>query len=198
MLRNYLIVAVRNLYRNKYFALINIIGLAVALAGCLLLLLFIQHELSFDSLHRNADSIYRVVEHMHNVDGFTRQRAYTGTPLLPLIRAELPSVQRGVRISPWEGLVRYKSQCFREGRFFFADPELFDMFTFPLLVGDSTIALREPNTVVLTAESASKYFGYESPLGKTITFDNNMELTVTGVLRELPSNSNLQFDFLAS
>jgi putative ABC transport system permease protein len=198
MLRNHLIVAVRNLYRNKYFALINIVGLAVALTGCIFLLLFIQHELSFDSFHTNADSIYRVVEHMHNVDGFTRRRAYSGTPLLPLIRAELPSVQQGTRVSPWEGLVRYKSQCFREGRFFFADAEMFDIFSFPLLSGDSATVLRKPNTVVITPEAAGKYFGDESPLGKTITFENSMELTVTGVLREIPSNSHLQFDFLAS
>ena len=198
MLKNYLIVSVRHLYRNKYFTLINIIGLAVALAGCILLLLFIQHELSFDSFNANASSIYRVVERMHNVDGFTRRRAYSGTPLLPLIKAELPSVKQGTRVSAWEGLARYKNQCFREGRFFFADAEIFDMFTFPLLNGDSATALKEPNTVVITPEAASKYFADESPFGKIITFENSMELTVTGVLREVPSNSHLQFDFLAS
>jgi putative ABC transport system permease protein len=122
----------------------------------------------------------------------------TGTPLAPLVQDIFPAVRTAVRISPWEGVVRTPESCFREDRFFFADSMVFDIFTFPLIAGDPKRVLAGPNQIVLTEETAQKYFGDDNPVGKTLTFDNTMEFTVTGILRSLPSNSHLQFDFLAS
>jgi putative ABC transport system permease protein len=198
VLRNYVKIAFRTLLRYKGYSFINIAGLAVGMAACLMMLFYLRHELTYDAFHANARRIYRVVEQMQRSDGFQRRRATTGTPLAPLVLNNIPDVDGATRISQWEGIVRSGDSWFREPQFTFADPTIFDVFTFPLKTGDPSRVLSGPNKVVLTEECARKYFGKSDPVGRTLTFDNTMEFTVTGVLQPIPSNSHLQFGFLAS
>lgn len=198
MLRNNLKISLRNLLRHKGYSFINIAGLAIGMAVCLLMLFYLRHELTYDSFHGNADKIYRVAEHIHRADGFNRSRANTGTPLAPLVQDYFPDVRAAVRFSIWEGIVSTGASCFRERQFCFADSTVFSVFTFLLAAGDPDRALAGPNKVVLTEKAAQKYFGDENPVGRTLRFDNTMDFTVTGILKPIPSNSHLQFDFLAS
>ncbi|MEE9442206.1 MAG: ABC transporter permease [candidate division Zixibacteria bacterium] len=195
---HYIKSAIRNIWKNKSYSIISMIGLSVGLSCCFALFIFVNHELSFDSFHSRSNEIYRVVEEMRSSDGFFRTRPYTGTPLAPLVEAEVPSVEHAIRISLWEGLIKYEENCFREKHVCFADPAFFDLFSFPILTGDSAKSLSSPNSVLISDKMAKKYFGEENPTGKTIIFENAINLTVTGIIDVIPANSHLQFDFVAS
>ncbi|MDP6038467.1 MAG: ABC transporter permease, partial [Candidatus Latescibacteria bacterium] len=211
MLRNYLIVAIRNLLRYKIHSFINIVGLAIGMACCVPILLFIQNELSYDRHHENADRIYRI---MKETDGASPKFSpYTCGALAPTLLTDFPEVKKAVRISSWGGTrVRYKDKNFGQ-RFCIADPSILQVFTFSFIKGDPQTALREPFSIVLTKEVAQKYFGDEDPMGKVVTVSDRYFTSnyigqkyfggyykVTGILENMPANSNftLRFDFLTS
>jgi putative ABC transport system permease protein len=199
MFRNYLTVAVRNLVRHKVHSFINISGLAIGMACCILILLFVQDELSYDRTHENADRIYRILVEYSTGSGQTGKIEATSGPMAPALLDEYPEVIHAVRIRPGgEVLVGYGDKRFYEERFCFTEPGIFDVFTFPLIKGDPKTALKEPDSIVITEEIARKYFGDEDPMGKTLRVDNKQDYRITGVLQKVPSNSHFGFDLFAS
>ncbi len=196
MLANYLKSGFRNIVKQKGFFFINTIGLAVGIAVCLMLYLWIIDEWSYDRYHEKADRIYRVVS-QSELEGRTDRHANTPAPLAPALLDEFPEVVKAVRFYSNTWLVGCESKRFYE-RVFFADPEIFEVFTFPLVKGVSKSALREPFSVVISETLGRKYFGDDDPLGKTLTFNEDRDYTVTGVMKDVPANSHFHFDLLAS
>lgn len=206
MLKNYLKTALRNLSRHKGFTAINIGGLATGLACCLLISIYIQHELSYDTFHRNAEQIYRVI--YSTSDDGTPTNANGSFAVGPAMKKDFPEVREFTRLrkvgqTGTKSLVRYEEKSFYEERFFFADSSVFDVFSFPLIKGNPETALSRPNTVVITEATVQKYFPDEDPIGKTLTADpfgegDMMEFEVTGILQDIPQNLHVHFDFLAS
>jgi len=197
MLSNYLKVAVRNLWRHKFYSLINVTGLAVGMAVCLMIVLWVRHELSYDRHHEHAAQIYRIALDGQTPEGDLKAPATQGA-LAPALRNEVPEVVAAARFFFSENLVSYEDRSFYEKRCYWTDPEVFEVFTLPFVQGDPETALDAPNSVVLTEETARRYFGTEDPLGRTIRVDNATDYVVTGVLRELPGNVHFKFGFLGS
>jgi ABC-type antimicrobial peptide transport system permease subunit len=194
MLKNYLKIALRNLKRHKGYSFINIAGLAIGMACCILILLWVQDELSYDRFHENAGDIYRVIQDIKFTDHDTTWTITQG-PLGPSLKADFPEIINATRITWRRSRLTYNDKSFDEV-LGMADGSIFEMFTFPLVKGDSTTALSDPHAIVIIEEMAEKYFGNEDPLGKTIKADNQWEFQVTGILEKVPHNSHLQFDFL--
>jgi putative ABC transport system permease protein len=205
MLKNYLTIASRNLRRQKGYAFINVSGLAVGMACCLLIAAYVLHQLRYDRFHENANRIYRVTSEQRSGDQETRS-AMTPPGLADLVVRSFPEVEQATRLwrdPPGTMVVRYGDRAFREEQVVYADSNLFEVFSFPLLQGDPGTVLRDPFSIVITEEAAQKYFGDEDPMGKTLVLrvpaDNDLwEYRVTGVAADPPPHSHVQFDFLAS
>ena len=196
MLINYLKVALRNILRHQTQSFINIFGLALGMTCCFLMLMWVVDELSWDRFHTNASTLYRVEQ-----DQPTPQGAFhvnlTPYPMGPALLAELPEVQNAARVAyPGVLLVRAGEKVFYESNAATVDPSYLEMFSFPLVRGDSKSALDDPSSIVLTEEVARKYFGNDDPLGKTLLVNSKYPFTVTGVLRNLPANTSLQSNIL--
>ena len=192
MLRTYFKLAYRNIIKDKAYSIINITGLAIGLASSILILLWVQNELSYDKFHKNASQIYRISCNL--VDSKT-----VGSPAgMPAgLEAEMPVIKNTVRIEPGNTtLLEAGNKKFEEERVFYADPSFMDVFSFPLVRGDRATALKQVDGVLITQEMATKYFGNEDPIGKVIRKDNQENVMVTGVLANIPANSDLQFDFI--
>ncbi|MGD8535796.1 MAG: ABC transporter permease [Candidatus Aminicenantes bacterium] len=197
MFKNYLKTAIRNLTRHKGYSLINIAGFAIGIACCILILLWVQDELSFDRFHENLDNLYRVVEEQHYSDGTIFSIARTPYPVGPALVADYPEIMKFTRFTPYgRTLLESGDKSFYERSFAFADPSMLEMFSFPLLKGDADTALSETNAVLISEDMAKKYFGDEDPVGRVITMDNSVDFQVSGVFENIPPNSHLQFDFL--
>jgi putative ABC transport system permease protein len=198
MFKNYLTVALRSLVKNKAFSFINISGLAIGMACCILILIFVQDELTYDSYHMNADRIYRLIA-LNKSAGEERYFAPIGAPVAENFDQSLPEVQKAVRFNTGSRvLVEYLGKKYFEERFFFGDPGVFEVFDFPIIRGDSRTALSAPFTVVITETTAGKYFGNEDPVGKHLIVDNERTYLVTAVMEDVPPHSHFHFDFLAS
>ncbi|MDO1447357.1 ABC transporter permease [Rhodocytophaga aerolata] len=197
MLKNYFIIAFRSLLRHKVFSLINIWGLAIGMAACLLIVLFIADELQFDQHHVKKQRIYRVegasIRGGQNMEPFAK----TNFGLAPLLQTAFPAIESYVRMDIVPDLVKYKNQQFIEGRIGFADSTFFDIFSFQFVQGNPANALDEPNSVVITENIARKYFGAESPLDKQLTINEDL-VKVTGVIKEAPRTSHFQVDLVVS
>jgi putative ABC transport system permease protein len=197
MFKNYLKTALRNLMHHKGYSLINITGFAIGIACCILILLWVQDELSYDRFHKNVESLHRVVEENHFSDGTIFKIARTPYPVGPAFVEDYPEITNFTRFTPfWRILIEYEDKSFYERGFAFADHSLLEMFTLPLLRGDANTALSETNSVLISEDMAKKYFGSDDPIGKTITMDNDVDLQVSGVFENIPRNSHFQFDFL--
>ncbi len=194
MLRNYLTVALRTLRRYPFLSVANVVGLAVGLAACILILLYIQDELSFDTMHANADRIVRIVEVREAADGAKRHYAYTSGALGPEVRRTVPAVENAARLVGAMGtgrrVVERGEARFYVGDHAFTEPAFFEMFDFRFVAGSASGALDDPQEVVLTTESAERYFGREDPIGQTIGVEGIGDFTVTGVI-DLPANTHV-------
>lgn len=198
MVSNSIKIATRNIRKQRIYSFINIAGLSVGLASCILIFLYIRHELSYDRFHENADRIYRVTSEDHG-------RIYLNSPLWAqahngvsiAMGNEFPEVESVVRLNHWnESRLSYGNQRFLEDDLIVADPELFDVFSFRLIQGDAKTALENPQSIILSKTIAAKYFGNESPLGKEMTFGDSTLLSVTGIFEDLPSNSHIPMQFI--
>ncbi len=194
MLKNYLKIAFRNIKRHKGYSFINIVGLAIGMACCILILLWVQDELSYDRFHENADDIYRVLQDINFTDHSTTW-AITQGPLGPSLKEDFPEIIDATRITDRGFRLTYDDKSYDE-RVGMADNSILKMFTFPLVKGDPATALSNPLSIVLTEGMAAKYFGDEDPIGKTIKADDQWDFQVTGIMKNIPRNSHLQFDFL--
>ena len=194
MLQNYFKLAVRNILKHKFFSAINILGMSIGIAACLLILLYVVDELSFDRFHANADRIYQVGLQARIGDQDVTT-ANTCPPMAETLVKEVPGVEAATRISNFWGTpsLKYGDKAFTEEKVFHADSNFFEFFGYKLLEGDIETALKEPNTVVLTRSIATKYFGNESPLGKLITVGGHQTYTITGVAEDAPLNSHFIF-----
>ena len=198
MLKNYFKIAMRMIVRNKLYSLINILGLTLGIVACILIFLFVRSELSYDQFHPDADRMYRVyvTEAPEGRDPFS----YSLTPgrMGEAMKNSFPEVEDVVRAGLINDLVRYDNVTFRE-RVHIADANFFEFFNFPLVHGNPATVLKEKNTVVITEEMATKYFGNEDAAGQVISIksgDEDIKFTVTGVARNIPENSSIQFDFV--
>ena len=198
MLKNHLTLTLRHLQKHKGYTAINVVGLAVGLACCFVIVLFVRHELTFDRFHERGARIYRLIRNTTNA-GTTMRSAQTESAYAVTLPEAFPEIEEAVRI--WMGdniLLTRGDRHLTTQRFAFADASVFDVFTFPLVRGDPQTALQGPASVVLTEQAAQALFGAEDPIGQTFTYNNEIDLTVTGILHPLPANSHLQFDFLAT
>lgn len=192
MLKNYFKIAFRNIIRHKSYATINISGLAIGMASSILILLWVQNELSFDRFHANANELYRIT---CNAGDFKAAVNPAGMPAG--LKAKMPQIKSYVRLShPSTALLETGIRKFSEEKTFYADSNFLQFFSFALLKGNRATAMQRPDAVLLTEDMAKKYFGKEDPIGKTLRRNNDSYVTVTGVLANIPSNSHLQFDFI--
>jgi len=198
MFKNLFTIALRNIFKDKTYSAINILGLTIGITCSMFLYLYILDELSYDRYHKNADNIYRVVSNIKEPDNaFTW--AVAQIPLGEELRDNYPEVQNVVRFfGTQRNLYKNGDQQFYEEDFFLADSTVFDMFTYEFVKGDPNTALDLPFSIVLTEKIAKKYFGGEDPLGQSIQNQQNEEFKITGILKDVPNNSHFKFEGLIS
>ncbi len=199
MLKNYFKIALRNLKRHRGYAFFNITGLAIGIACCLLLLLYVRDELSYDRFHEKADHIYRLIE-VGTFNEIKETSAGIPFPVAPALRNEFPEITttRFFRMQSQVPLVSHDEKRFYEERFFWTDSSVFDVFSFAFLQGDPSTALDDPYALLITEATAKKYFGTSDVVGRILTLEGKHAYTITGVLENLPHNVHFTFDFLAS
>lgn len=200
MFSNHIKIACRNLWKNKFSSLINSFGLTIGLTACLLIGLYIKHELSFDKFQTKGERISRLImEYGFDGNPETKKGNFTSTKVAPVFVRTFPEIESAVRMADRDVIVQLNGNNISEPNFMYADSSFVDVFDIHFLEGNSNVALDGPNNVVLTESSSKKYFGEESPLGKTLIIGNDdTEYKITGVVRDYPANSQIKFDFLAS
>jgi putative ABC transport system permease protein len=197
MFKNYFRTAWRNLIKSKVFSFINILGLTIGITVCMMIFLFIMNEFSFDNFHKDGDRIYRVMRGFEN-EGKIRDVAYLSGPYAPALMNDFKGqVENVVRINQNDNLVAIGNQSFHEKKVIDADSNFFRFFSFPLIKGNPQTVLQNPHSVVLTETTARKYFGsIDNAMGKTIMMDKDLPLKVTGIAKDVPSNSHIEFDLV--
>ncbi len=194
MFKNYLKITLRNLVKHRVHSTINVLGLSVGIAVSLLMLLFAWNTLTYDQFHKNADDIYFLYRLRPSPEG-TLTVYDTWVPTVPEMQKDFPEIIRGYRSFSMGQWVHHGEKRFRE-EVDYAEPEFFQMFSFPLLKGDRETALAEKSAIVISQEMAEKYFGSEEALGKTLQVGDSALFTVTGVLDKIPPNSSFRYDFI--
>jgi len=202
MYKNYLKIAMRNMLKSKVYSIINVLGLAIGMAATILILLFVQNELSYDRYHENADRIYRVSRAWFNPDGEeSLHLGQVAPPFGPLLKSDFDGIiEESARIFNMNFLVKAGDKSIEEDDIYFADPEVFDVFTWQVIEGDLNTALDLPNSVVITQSTAQRYFEDKSPIGEVMSFGSQflptpIELKVTAVIEDIPDNSHFHADF---
>lgn len=199
--KNYLIITLRNLRKHKGYTIINVVGLAIGLAGFVLIARYIQHETSYDRFHENGDRIYRITSEYADERGYADHRATTDHRLAPLITDAFPEVEHIVRVERSPKRVQHDGASFIERNLVFVDPAFFEVFSFELLHGDPAEVLAAPNTAVLSTDLAQKYFGNANPIGQSLTIDQgteSFEVYITGLMAPMPETSHFESGFLIS
>jgi putative ABC transport system permease protein len=199
MIKNYLKIAFRTIRGQKIYSLMNILGLSLGFTCCILIYFYVADELSFDRFHKNGDSLFRIIRIIHNPDGSVLERHHQfPMPMGPELEEYSPEIKFLTRHKGGEGIVRYKDKMFIE-YIDMADSCFFDIFTFPFILGRSSNSIADDHSVVLTKSYSLKYFGDENPIGKTMTVtfgQNKKDYVVTGVVKDIPQNSTIQFNIL--
>ena len=198
MIKNYLILAFRNLRSNRGYFVINLLGLTIGITAFIMIVLWIKAETSYDRFHINANNIYRV-DYLLYEEGILEQHSASGSGAVGKeIKNAFPEVKEYTRFSRSESLVKYEDKTFKEKNILYAQSSFFNLFSFPLLMGNADTSLLAINHAVITEETARKYFGEENPMGKMITIDGVSDFEVTGVVKSIPENSHCKFDILLS
>jgi putative ABC transport system permease protein len=194
MIKNYMRITYRNLKKNKFYSFINITGLAIGIACCLIIFLWIQNELGYDRFHKNAGELYRIFQESPQGGKVFR---FTSTPsgLGPLLKEQYPEILDSARHTPTRWDIGREEIHFRE-RVALVDDSFLKMFSFPLLEGTPQAALEDPYSIVISEEMREKYFSGEDPLGQTLRVGESLDLNVTGVLQDIPNDSHMHFDCL--
>ena len=190
MFKNYLKIALRNLIKNKTNTFISVFGLAIGMAVCILLLLYVQHELSYDRFHKNADDIYRLCN---------PKQPYHSPQTAKLLADNLPEINEYARILVrGEQIIQHEEKRFKETEFVSVDASLFRIFSFKFLHGNPETALQQPFSMVISEKIAHKYFGENNPIGKVLKLNNENDYTITGVIKDMPQNSHFRYNFFAT
>ncbi|MBN1272990.1 MAG: ABC transporter permease [Candidatus Aminicenantes bacterium] len=190
MLKFYIKTAVRNLFKSKSLSFINVTGLSVGMVVCLLLMLYVRDELSFDRYHQHSDRIFRILEN---------DSPYTSPQVSGMVRDNFPEIERSARILVRDQCtIQYEEKQFIEKQFCLADPDLFSIFSFKLKKGNPAVVLKRPFSIVISETIARKYFGDEEPIGKVLRLENRHDYMVTGLMEEMPHNSHFRYDLLAT
>ncbi|MDP4284191.1 MAG: ABC transporter permease [Bacteroidota bacterium] len=195
MIKNYFKTAWRNLMKNKVFSFINILGLTIGITVCMMIFLFITNEFSFDNFHKDKNRIYRVMRGFEN-DGTSGRVAFLSGRYAPALMSDYKGeIENAVRINPNDDLIAIGNISFHEKKVIDVDSNFFSFFSFPLLKGNPKTVLQNPHSVVLTETTARKYFGsIENAMGKIVVLDKDLPLKVTGIAKDVPSNSHIEFD----
>ena len=198
MLKNYFKIAFRNLWRHKAFSFINITGLAVGMAACFLIYLYVDLETSYDNFHAKADRIYRIVTDT-KTPSETIHQGLTTNPIAINVKKDFPEVEEAVRLIRFSLLVHKDNLMFQEKNTLIADSTLFDVFDFPLISGNKKTALTEPMSIVLSQSAARKYFGGTNAVGQQLRLTgSSINATVTGIMKDIPNNSQIKADLIVS
>ncbi|RLD19583.1 MAG: ABC transporter permease [Bacteroidetes bacterium] len=202
MYKNYLKIALRNMLRSKAYSVINIFGLAIGMAATILILLFVQNELSYDKYHENSDRTYRVSRAWYNSDGEeSLHLGQVAPPFGPLLKSDFEGIiEESARIMNMSFLVKYGDKAIEEDNIYFADSEVFKIFSWQVIEGDLHTALDLPNSIVITQSTAQRYFGDKSPMGESMSLSlqqlpQPLEMKVTAVIEDIPENSHFHADF---
>ncbi len=190
MLKNYLRVAIKNLISNRTYSIISVVSLSSGMAICILLLMYVLHEFSYDKYHYNAENIYRLcyADHPYSAPGAAKY-----------LSENIPEIEQHIRLLPRDDMTfNHGENKFKENGMTYADPEVFSLFTFNFLDGEPETALTQPATIVITDKIARKYFGDENPMGKILTIDNEYDCTITGIIEDMPLNSHFRYDFFVT
>jgi putative ABC transport system permease protein len=200
MLRNFVKTAIRNLWKQKWYSMLNLSGLTVGIACCVIILLFVVDELSFDNFHRNAHRLYRLNKIVTHESGAVELHAITSGLMGPTLVDEYPELEQSVRLLPWfsEVLMTVDELTLKVPDMLIADANFFEVFDFSLLRGNPNTALAEPLSLVLSKSTAERFFGDENPLGRTVHGFRDQLYTVTGIVEDAPENSHLQYSALIS
>ncbi len=196
MFKNYFKTAFRNIKKQKFYAIINVAGLSIGIACTLLISLYIFNELSYDRYNQNGNRIYRIITHL-KFGGNDSRLAVCPAPLAGALTDEIPEIEYAARFREWGSfLVRKGKDNLKEFHLVWADPDIFKIFTIPMIEGNKEKALRDPNTMVISESTAKKYFGEIDPVGQTMLLNNNMNFKVTGVYKDIPQNSHFHFNMM--
>jgi putative ABC transport system permease protein len=186
----------QNFRNRKLFTFVNITGLTIGIVAASYILIYINYELSFDRFHKNSERIFRVYS-TFTMGGSEGAWVQTPNPLGPFLQNKFPEIEKAVRITKlYKALVSTGDKNFYEDRIIMADSTIFDVFTLPLVVGNPAVVLTQPNGVVISESTAAKYFGKTDPIGKNLRFNRSIDMTVTGIMKNIPGNTHLQFDMM--
>ncbi len=195
MIRNYIKTAFRSLLKNKGFTALNVFGLALGLATCLIIVFYVFDELNFDSYNKKADRIYRINEEI-KFGGNENSYAVSPAPAAAALKSDFPEIEQAARFRNQGGnLVKKGNQNIKEDLMIYADNSILDIFTLPMIFGNPGTALSEPNTIVITERIAKKYFNRTNVVGQVLTFNNTDPYKITGVIKDIPLQSHFHFDF---
>ncbi|MCK5370432.1 MAG: ABC transporter permease, partial [Cyclobacteriaceae bacterium] len=202
MIRNYFKVAIRNLFRDSFYSFINIFGLSIGITACLLILLYVNNELSYDKFHKDFDRIYRVTTKAKMSETETMFMGVSSVPLSDRFRNDIEEIESITRLFQFSRTIKHEENVFSEEGMLYADSTFFDVFDFEILQGDPNTMLRDPYSLVMTEETAIRYFGEQivnsgSALDQKIQINNDL-FQITGILKNVPSNSHFTFDMLVS
>ncbi|MEX0720376.1 MAG: ABC transporter permease, partial [Balneolaceae bacterium] len=203
MLKNYIKIAFRNIRRNRIYSTISVLGLAIGITGATLLYLYVNDELNYDNFHEKADRIYRIVEISEKADQETRYFGQTAPVLGTTLQDLYPEIQEMIRVYQPVGHIDmlWKGERIHERNYLIADPGLFKVFDFEFIEGNEENPLADPNSVVISERIAQRLFGNENPIGQELPLRNITPaplITVKGIIKNIPENSHLQFDYLLS
>lgn len=197
MVFNYTKTALRNIRKQRAFSLINISGLVVGITCCLMILLYVRYEMSYDGYHENSKNIYRV---LYKADGYNKYTRWMPGPLAETMKNSLPEVIAAARVDNGFGNFQYNNNIFKAERLYYADPEFLDIFSVDLVRGNKTGALSEPFNIIISKKMAERYFGDKDPVGETIIlkYGTDYNFKITGVFKDIPENSHFKYDWIAS
>lgn len=199
LIKNYVVTAIRDMKKNNFFSLMNILGLSIGLSVFILAALFTAFNLSYDTFHPKAERIFGVVQIISSSNQEKTNSAIIPAPFLPAMKNDFPEIEDSVRFTIMSNVVlKHKEKNFAERGVYLVDPNFLTFFNFKLIQGNPESVLAQKNSVVITESSAIKYFGNENPVGQSLTINNSVDVRITGVVKDPPLNSSIKFDFLVT